>query len=31
MSKTSNKNKVQNLTEWLKVRKSQAKPKITKY
>lgn len=32
MSKTSNKSKLQNLVEWLKLRKSQIKPKtITTY
>ena len=31
MSKTSNKSKIQNLLEWLKVRKVQIKPKITIY
>lgn len=31
MSKTSNKNKLQNLVEWLKVRKVSQKPKIKVY
>jgi hypothetical protein len=31
MSKTSNKSKISNLLEFIKVRKSQVKPKITVY
>ena len=31
MSKSSNKNKLQNLEEWLKLRNKQQKPKITIY
>lgn len=31
MSKTSNKSKVENLIQWLKVRKSSPKPKIFVY
>ena len=31
MSKTSTKNKVENLLQWLKLRNHQVKPKITIY